>query len=256
MNCRIFYNNVIRNANVTVNSEAASFEHEYLYDEIVGTKFRSSGTSQVIINMDLYASTAIKGIVLLDHNMEASDTTYEFEASNVSNFSSVAYSGTLQFKTRTVKRKNSNGVLENITRRDAYFACQWNCRYFRLRLKKASANVEIGGLLLLTGNYELEKNYNWGYTSGFERNFTSISNERGVVFKKQKYSRRIFTLNFSGLADDQKELMDEEVGENEFVVFFPKGYDGDLLYGTMEFDVPVHEYENSWSTNGNFTEII
>lgn len=252
---RMFYGNIIRDATITHDDEDTAYPYERIYNGLPSVTSRSTGIAEITITFDFGAATAIEGVAVLNHNIVAGDTTYKWESST-DNFSSTSETDDLTLLTRTVKTINTNGVIENATRRDAHCQNSWNRRYYRLRIQKASGSyIEIGEVYIFTGNYLFDKNYEWGYSSGREHIHTQIKTLFGGVYRKRKYSAEVGELTFQTIDDTQKEKFDEEIGEHEKIVFI-NGISGHIYYGYFVFTTPEHAFNDNWQTRALFQECL
>lgn len=232
-NGKIFYNNIIANSTLSVSSEAEGFEKEYLANKNQGVVWRSTGIDENIIQMTFDSATAIKGIVVLNHNLESGDTFY-LEAS-IDNFSTTAQSQAVD---------PGKGFIE----------VNWNYQYYRLRLQKTGGDyIQVGEIYLPGSSYEFDRNFNWNYSYTREINRNSKQTTSGQVYRKTRFIRKGFDLTFDGMTDTQKENF-ESISESDYICFLPNGSSGDLYYGIVDFSTYTHVYTNYWNASVNFME--
>jgi hypothetical protein len=232
-NGKIFYNNLIANSTLSVSSEAGGFEKEYLVNKNQGVVWRSTGINENIIQMTFDSATAIKGMVVLNHNLETGDTFY-LEAS-ADNFSTTAQSQAVD---------PGKGFIE----------VNWNYQYYRLRLQKTAGDyIQAGEIYLFGSSYEFERNFKWNYSYTKEINRNSKQTTSGQVYRKTRFIRKGFDLEFDGMTDTQKENF-ESISESDYLCFLPNGSSGDLYYGIVDFSTYTHVYTNYWNASVNFME--
>jgi hypothetical protein len=232
-NGKILYNNLIENCTVTVTTEAAGFEKEYLFNNNQGAVWRSTGIGENIIQMTFDSAAAIKGIAALNHNLETGDTFY-LEASD-NNFSTTAQSQAVD---------PGKGFVE----------VNWNYQYYRLRLQKTAGDyIQVGEIYLFGSAYEFERNFKWNYSYTREINRNSKQTTSGQVYRKTRFIRKGFDLEFDGMTDTQKENF-ESISENDYICFLPEGSSGTLYYGIVDFSSYTHVYTNYWTANLTFME--
>jgi hypothetical protein len=232
-NGKIFYNDLIGNCTLTVTSEAQGYEKEYLANNNQGVVWRSTGISENNITMTFDAPATVKGIVVMNYNLETGDT-FLFEAS-ADNFSSTAQSQAVD---------PLKGLIE----------VDWNYRYYRLRLQKTGGDyIQVGEIYLFGSAYEFEKNFKWNYTYTREINRNSKQTTSGQVYRSTRFVRKGFNIDFEGVTDTQKTMF-ESIVESDYINFLPTGSDGDRYYGTMDFSAFTHVYTNYWSVSASFME--
>ncbi|NIM12532.1 MAG: hypothetical protein GTO45_37745 [Candidatus Aminicenantes bacterium] len=232
-NGKIFYNNLITNSTLSVSSEAEGFEKEYLVNKNQGVVWRSTGINENIIQMSFDSTTAIKGMVVLNHNLESGDTFY-LEAS-ADNFPTTAQSQAVD---------PGKGFIE----------VNWNYQYYRLRLQKTSGDyIQVGEIYLIGSSYEFDRNFKWNYSYTREINRNSKQTTSGQVYRKTRFIRKGFDLEFDGMTDTQKENF-ESISESDYICFLPNGSSGDLYYGIVDFSTYTHVYTNYWNASVNFME--
>lgn len=232
-NGKIFYNNLIENCTVTATTEAAGFEKEYLFNRNQGVVWRSTGITENNIQMTFGSTTAIKGVVVLNHNLEPGDTFY-LEASE-DNFSTTAQSQAVD---------PGKGFIE----------VDWNYRYYRLRLQKTAGDyIQVGEIYLFGSSYEFGRNFKWNYSYTKEINRNSKQTTSGQVYRKTRFIRKGFDLEFNGMTDNQKQTF-ETISESDYLCFLPNGSGGDLYYGIVDFSTYTHVYTNYWNASVNFME--
>jgi hypothetical protein len=221
------------NSTLSVSSEAEGFEKEYLVNKNQGVVWRSTGINENIIQMTFDSTTAIKGIVVLNHNLEPGDTFY-LEASE-NNFSTTAQSQAVD---------PGKGFIE----------ANWNYRYYRLRLQKTAGDyIQVGEIYLFGSTYEFERNFKWNYSYTKEINRNSKQTTSGQVYRKTRFIRKGFDLEFDGMTDTQKENF-ESISESDYICFLPNGTSGGLYYGIVDFSTYTHVYTNYWNASVNFME--
>lgn len=232
-NGKIFYNNLITNSTLSVSSEAEGFEKEYLANKNQGVVWRSTGIDENIIQMTFDSVTAIKGMVVLNHNLETGDTFY-LEASD-NNFSTTAQGQAVD---------PGKGFIE----------ANWNYQYYRLRLQKTGGDyIQVGEIYLIGSSYEFDRNFKWNYSYTREINRNSKQTTSGQVYRKTRFIRKGFDLEFDGMTDTQKENF-ESISESDYICFLPNGSSGDLYYGIVDFSTYTHVYTNYWNASVNFME--
>jgi hypothetical protein len=234
-NGKIFYNNLIANTTVTVTSEETGFEKEYLFNNNQGVVWRSTSTAENTVEMDFGTATAIKGIVVINHNLVTNDT-FLFEASSDGFPGDVDQSESVDLVTG----------LKEVT---------WPAyRYYRLKLAKtAGSYIQVGEIYLFGSSYEFERNFKWNYSYTREINRNSKQTTSGQVYRKTRFVRRGFNLDFEGMTDTQKETF-ESISENDYICFMPTGSGGDLYYGIIDFSSYTHVYNNFWDASVTFME--
>jgi hypothetical protein len=232
-NGKIFYNNLIQSCLLSVTSESSGFEKDYLKNNNQGAVWRSIDIHENIIKMNFNSTTAIKGIVALNHNLETGDTFY-LEASNDNFYTPPVQSQVVD---------PGKGFIE----------VNWNYQYYRLRLRKIAGDyIQVGEIYLPGSSYEFERNFKWKYTYTREINRNSKQTTSGQVYRKTRFIRKGFDLEFEGITDTQKETF-EDISESDYICFLPNA-GGDLYYGIVDFSTYTHVYTNYWNASINFME--
>jgi hypothetical protein len=232
-NGKIFYNNLIESCTVTTTTEAGGFEKEYLFNRNQGVVWRSTGITENNIQMTYGSAAAVKGIAVLNHNLESGDT-FKFEASD-NNFSTTAQDADLD---------PAKGFVE----------VDWNYQYYRLRLSKSAGDyIQVGEIYLVGCCCAFDRNFNWNYSYTREINRNSKQTTSGQVYRKTRFIRKGFDLEFNGMTDTQKETF-EDISESDYICFLPNGSSGDLYYGIVDFSTYTHVYTNYWNASVNFME--
>ena len=259
---KIYFNNLIKDATATASTEATGHAKEYLTDEILKTTWRSTVITSTTISLDFAAATPIAGVTLHYHNVVAGDTTYVVEADAAGTYSPADESENLALVTRTVKEKNTNGTLTDVTRSDAHYVDDWNYRYYRLRIVKASGTyIEAGQLAIWKDVYTFPKNFNVGYTAGQENRFSSSTGTAGQEFRKQKFSRFFVSMPFKNITDAQKDKL-VEAGQSDYIAYY-HGMTSKLYWGILTVNPPVNvrTIDESapaelWNVTATFTESL
>lgn len=251
---KVYYNNIIKNATViSASTSETKYGIDYIKDGMPGTRWRSTVITSTTITFDFGVATAIKGVFVANHNIVAGDTTYKWESS-ADNFSSTSETGDLTLITRTYKAKNSNGVPMDATRRDAKYEAIWNRQYYRLRIQKASGSyIEIGEVYIFTGNSTFTVPYTWGYSAGIRSNILENRGPFNQLIRSWRSSGRAYDFEFKQLGDTQKDIFDEEVRENEYVIFYDS-QNGEYYYGAVSLGDPKNVFTDNWEITGTFVE--
>ncbi|MCP5103801.1 MAG: hypothetical protein GY950_10505 [bacterium] len=246
---KIFYNNLIQGSTVSLvpeDTSAEGFGIEYIGNNNQGVVWRSDDISERFINMSFKdenndpLDVTVYGVVVMNHNLESGDT-FRIEASG-SGFSTID-------ETRDISV--STGFLD-LT--DLPTPESWTYPDFRLRLQKTSGNyIQVGEIYLIGGVYQFDRNYSWNYSFTKEINRNSKETTSGQVYRKTRFIRKGFALDFEGMNDTQKEKF-EEISESDYVCFLPTGSGGDLHFGIIDFSSYTHVYSDYWTANINFTE--
>lgn len=236
-NGKIFYNNLAANTTISLvppDAEMEGFEKEYLDNNNQGVVWRSNDITTTEIRMAFGLATPVKGIVVMNHNLVSGDT-FSFECSNDVNFGS--------------------GVLTKTIGPDKGFEeVDWNHQYYRLVLSKQSGTyIQVGEIYLVGSSYDFDRNYQWNYSYTREINRNSKETTSGQIYRKTRFIRKGFSLDFDGMNDSQKETF-ETISENDYICFLPTGSPGDLYYGIIDFSSYTHVYSNYWSANITFME--
>ncbi len=248
-NGKIFYNNLIEIPTLSVTSEAPGFEKEYLGNKNQGVVWRSQNSAadpEPTVSMaftnsgGLPLAVEIAGVVVLNHNLQEGDELY-FECSDNAAFDDTA--------------PNVVDSTENIWEK-GFAEVAWNQPYYRLRTKKNTTGddyVQVGEIYLVGKTYAFERNYRWNYSFTKEINRNSKETTSGQIYRKTRFIRKGFSLDFDGMNDAQKETF-ETISENDYICFLPTGSGGDIYYGIIDFSSYTHVYSNYWSANITFTE--
>lgn len=233
----IFYNNLVKNATITVSTAALNHEKEKLTDEIVKSSWKSTVITETTISMDFGAATSIAGMSFHFHNVESGDTTYVFEADAAGDFSPADESETITLVTRTIKENNANGVLTDVIRRDAYHIDNWNYRYYRLRITKTSGtHIQGGQLCIWKDRYLFEKNFSVGYIGGSLNLFANTPGPAGQNFRKLQNSKFFLPMRFNSISDSQRIKL-EEAGQSNYITYF-HGMNSKIYWGGFDVQVP------------------
>lgn len=232
-NGKIFYDNLIAGSLITVTTEAEGFEKEYLRNCNQGVVWRSTGITENEIRLTFDQAVTVKGIVVMNHNLDSGDSFF-FEASD-NDFSTIAQSETVDY---------NRGFVE----------VDWDYPCYRLRLAKSSGDfIQVGEIYLAGTAYEFERNYRWNYSYTKEISRNASQTTSGQVYRKTRFVRKGFNLEFDGMRDQQKEIF-EAISENDYICFLPTGSEGDLFYGISDFSAFTHVYADYWSTSFTFME--
>lgn len=245
-NGKVFYNNQFNSAVIAVSSQASGFGCEYLGNSNQGVVWRSTTPTNQWLSMTFQEEesqggnpvivpvpTAVKGIVVLNHNMVTGDS-FLFEAANVANFST----------------KVSVPVPTAI----GYVEVDWNYPYYRLSMSKVNGDyVQVGEVYLLGGVYQFETNFKWNYSYTREINRNVKQTTSGQVYRRTRFIRRGYDLEFQGLTDTQKQVF-EAISESDYICFMPYGSDGELYYGVIDLSSFTHVYNDYWNVNFTFME--
>ncbi|MCP5053367.1 MAG: hypothetical protein GY940_39750 [bacterium] len=238
-NGKIFYGNLIANTTLTATSEAVGFEKEYLYNNNQGVVWRSTDNTENNLQMTFGSNTEVKGIVVINHNLVSGDT-FLFEASNDAFATAPAQS---------VAVDPDIGFVE----------VAWGSPFYtdyRLRMSNPGSGdsyIQVGEIYLFGSSYEFERNFKWNYTYTREINRNSKQTTSGQVYRKTRFIRKGFNLDFGGITDTQKETF-ETISENDYICFLPTGAGGDLYYGIVDFSSYTHVYTNFWDASVTFME--
>ncbi len=240
-NGKILYGNLIGSTTISGNPDppgasAPGFELEYLSNNNQGVVWRSLDTTENKIQMSFGSATEVKSIVVLNHNLVSGDTFF-FEASN-DNFENTDESVAVDIV---------SGMVE----------VAWGSPFYkdyRLRLAKVSGSyIQVGEIYLVGAAYDFERNFKWNYSYTREINRNSKQTTSGQVYRKTRFVRKGFNLDFEGMTDNQKETF-EEISENDYICFLPTGSGGDLYYGIIDFSSYTHVYDNFWDASVTFME--
>jgi hypothetical protein len=235
-NGKIFYNNLISSSTLGGGTPVTGYETKYLADNNPGTVWRSAivPPNTGIVTMSFNGVTPVKGIVVLNHNLVSGDT-FKFEASTLSDFSTVAES-------------------EDIDLPQGYVEVNWEYQYYRLVMTKSTGSYyQLGEIYLFGSSYEFDRNFKWNYTFTREINRNAKQTTSGQVYRKTRFIRGGFTLDFEGITDDQKTKF-EAISENDYICFLPFGDSTQMYYGTIDFSAFTNVYTNFWNVNAAFTE--
>lgn len=255
----LFYNSITKDATISVTNSATGYGAGYLTDGILSTFYRSTGITEISITFDFGVVTAIDGVVLGNHNVEAGDTTYKFESST-NNFSTTSATKDLTLATRTVKQKNAAGTIENATRRDAYTVVDWNTRYYRVRIQKATGTyIEAAQVAIFVNNYTFAKNFIADHTVGIEGAFLETSGQYGQSVRNWLYSKHRRTVPFRTITTAQKDVI-VEAGQSEQVVFLD-GITSEIFWGALAARPPEYvRYTGAgaaiWNIDATFEETL
>lgn len=248
-NGKIFYNNLIETPTISVSSEVVGFEKEYLGNKNQGVVWRSEGSAsdpEPIVSMTFTDSggqpmaAGVAGVVVLNHNLQNGDELY-FECSNNAAFDDVAPN--IVYTSPNIWEKGFTEVA-------------WNQPYYRLRMKKNTPGtdyVQVGEIYLVGSVYPFDRNYRWNYSFTKEINRNSKETTSGQIYRKTRFIRKGFSLDFDGMNDTQKETF-ETISENDYICFLPTGSSGDIYYGIIDFSSYTHVYSDYWSANITFME--
>ncbi|OQY13978.1 MAG: hypothetical protein B6I31_00090 [Desulfobacteraceae bacterium 4572_19] len=226
----VYSDNIISDGTITVSTEATGFEKKFLSDNNQGNVWRSTVITETTITIDMGSITPIKGIVGLNTNMIDSDTTIKFESST-DDFSSTEESVDVNF----------DGV-------NIYCSADWNRRYYRFRLTKATGTyIQMGMIYLISSAYEFERNYNWKAKELNTQKWNTKQTDGGQIIRTLQFHKNDYSLVFEGISDDQKEIM-KAISLNPYVIFFPEGIAGNLYFGSIilpEFILKHFDYNNA-----------
>ena len=225
---------------LTVTSEATGYEKYHLYDKVQGAPWRSTNLADQTITVALDAAYNQHGIVLLNHNLDASLDTITVEYS-ADNFTTIGAAGTLT-------------VNDDI----AYFIslAPLTFRYVRIVIVTTGAvrsYFEIGQMFAAGGVYDFATACQMSYS--FDRDFGRVVSQStgGQIFHETRYYKRIYSARFKGVSTDQR-LNFEEAERRGLVVFSPDGNAGPVWFGLADFSTFTEFKAGYWSTSMVFEE--
>lgn len=240
----VYYSNIASDATITVSTEEATFEKEYLVDENTANTFRTTAIAAQTIKFDFTSSEEIEGIAYFNTNMNADVTTFD-----------------IQHSTNDVTYSNQENLTQAV---DGYKEYNYTDRYFRFDLvKSAGTFIEVGEIYMFSKKYTFDKDISIG-SPGMEKVMVETMNrgaQSGHVFRKIHDFYRRLPFRISGFDDTQRNKI-EEIQDSEYVCFLPYGTDSDVvLFGTMSFYnlTPLAARDNDpanleYDCNGSFIE--
>jgi len=249
---QILYNNLAPVADITVTSAAEGFGAEYLVNNNQGVVWRSTDSTTQTITLSILengspTSVMVKGLAVLNHNLEGNDTITLQVAGDI-NFTNPSAE-------MTVTKSNDKGfwVEHEIENGTEGFTEPYS--YYRIVITKnvAADYIQVGEIYLGGGLCNFERNYNWNYTYTREINRNTLQTTSGQVYRKTRFTRRGFNLDFSGISDTQKNDF-EVVADSDYICFLPHGDTGELYYGYIDFSSFTHAYNNYWNAGISFME--
>ncbi len=198
--------------------------------------WRSTAITTNDIDMSFDSATAVKGIVVMNHNLVTNDTCLLEGSDNA--FADYPL--------------NAESVPVDISK--GFVEVDWNYKNYRLRLvKQTGTYIQVGEIYLFSYAYEFERNFKWNYTYTREINRNSKQTTSGQVYRKTRFVRKGFNLDFTGITDVQKEKF-ETVSDDDYICFLPTGSTGELYYGILDFSNYTHVYNNFWDASITFME--
>jgi hypothetical protein len=236
-NGKIFYGNVFGDITTfDTTTEADGFGKEYLGNNNQGVVWRSTAITTTDIDMSFAGDIAVKGIVVMNHNLVSGDTCLLEGSDNA-------------FATYPAAAES---VPVDIT--DGFVEVDWSYKDYRLRLSKQTGTyIQVGEVYLFNSAYEFERNFKWNYTYTREINRNSKQTTSGQVYRKTRFVRKGFNLDFTGMTDDQKDKF-EIISDDDYICFLPTGSTGELYYGILDFSTYTHVYNNFWDASITFME--
>lgn len=235
----IYYGDLFAGATIAASTEVAGYEKEFLQDYTPTSLWQSSADPSTI-SIDLTTVGQLQSAIWVGgSNMVAADTTYTYGM------------GTAAAAVDRVVNldKQANSFYELID----------NYRYGKLTLNKAAGNGEAGKVYLAEHKFEFPKDINRGFSAGSQSVWVENSGRYGQVNRTLQYSKYITSFDINGMNDTQKEILDETIREQDFVIFWD-GEKQKAFYGVIELGVPKFITSNLsggiWEISGTFTEAL
>lgn len=235
----VLHTDIIKDATMTVSTETAGYEKEYLTDYSPGNTWRSTAITVTYITLDFGAAVTLKGTSYFGTNMVAGDTTFDFECST-DNFATTAFTEAL---TKTAK---------------GHKEVNWTYRYFRYKIVKVlpATYIEIGKMRLHSGAFTLTRNMNRGWDEYKLKVFSAVKGDYGQGQRTLRYKKQIFkNMVFEFTADADKIIFDETISADPEISYYNDGHD-EIYYGWMKFPNIRNRFIDLWDITGNFEEML
>jgi hypothetical protein len=247
---QILYDNRAPMADITVTSAAEGFGAEYLVNNNQGVIWRSADTTPQTITLSFLEDETpvplwVKGLVILNHNLEGSDTV-TLQGSDSISFPEPVEEMTITPDSGFWVEYEDGGSTVGFTQAFPYY---------RITITKnvAADYIQVGEIYLGGSLCTFDRNYNWNYTYTREINRNTLQTTSGQVYRKTRFTRRGFNLDFSGITDTQKSEF-EDVADSDYICFLPHGDTGEMYYGYIDFSSFTHAYNNYWNAGVSFME--
>lgn len=241
---KLYYQNYLESATISVTSENASFPKYRLYDRAQGLLFKgTSYPNPFNIIVDLGASGPYPAIdtVIIGKNHNLAGLSLEILYSSDLIEWSVAKAWT---------------AIAGINRESF---TQHNARYWALVINAPAANPEIGELFL-TKSFSFERNPNWGYGHGNQKNFNRLESQSGYSQKTkwgEKRKRRTYRL--TKMEDAQRlDLETFETAIDAIKNFYVEDLQGNLFFAELPEGLPdfLAEPMSRWGIDFNVLEVL
>ena len=243
-NDKIYYNDLIAKNNddnltsIATTTEATGYDIEYVQDYSPSTKYRSTGITSQSILVIFSTPQTIKAVAWAGANVENGDTTFKIEAGS--------NSATTDENLNLTKASKGVAELDGST--------GWNYKFFKITVTKASSSyVEFGKISLLADFYEFSRCYNWNYSTGYFTEFSNNVGAYGQIFKKKKYSKKIFNFQFEWIEQSQAEKFDEDIRDYAYIWLYSEDY-SEVFFGVADFGTLMAVRNGYYSITLDFQE--
>lgn len=241
---KLYYQNYLESATVTVTSEDPSYPKYRLYDRAQGLLFKgTSYPNPFVIKADLGASGPYPGIdsIILgaNHNLTGLGLTLKFSDGDV-----------------TYNLAKAWTAIAGINRQSFTEASH---RYWKLEIASPAANPEIGELFL-SKVLSFERNPNWDYGYGRRKNVNRLESEAGYAEKtKWGEMRRRRKYHLTRMESSQRiEIETYEDVTGSIKNFYIEDLQGNLFFADLPEPLPdfVAEPMGKWGLDFTVQEVL
>ncbi len=241
---KLYYQNYLESATVTVTSEDASFPRYRLYDRAQGLLFKgTTHPNPFSILVDLGASGPYPEIdtVILGKNHNLTGLTLDLYYGPDGSTWSLA----------------KNWVSVAGIDRESF--TQRNARYWVLNIDTPAANPEIGEFFLTKG-LSFDRNPNLGYQYGDDKNFNRILTQSGMAQKTKLGERKkARSYRLTNISPSQKtDLENFDLGIDGMKNFYIEDIEGNLFFAEMPQGLPRFEAKiaGRWDATLDVLEVL
>lgn len=226
---------------VSADTEEATFEALKAIDLNPANTWRTTAKGDQYFILDGTAANPILGCCVFNTNLVTGDTL-QLQSSD-DNFASTDETQDFTFVTRTRPEYNeSTGEFEEVTYSDAYCFCSLSRQDYRLLLNSAvvtDAYYEIGTIILFSYAHTFTRDTRQFWPGGYETTKIINQGEYGNALVHPLYSRFFMQLD---IPLTSKAQIDAIINASvcKAVVYVLEGFEGTMLLGTLQADVPVN----------------
>lgn len=250
---RFLYSDIARNPlfTLTATNSATSYPVTNILTNRPQNTWRSTGVGTVNVIFSAAAAKTIKGVFLLNINIDAAAGFKLRGTDDDVTFDDVAFT----VLSRTIY--GHNDYIETVTtRRDAYAIKDMNYKkYYIVFSGGAGSYYECGRAVLFTQDYTPAQEFALAFKGGNDVNSTRIDSAYGHVTKKHKYQGQLYQFEVPAGATTQISTL-QRIAIGPEVVYLPDGITGTPYLSSLEVGLPDNVSTNSQKLTVTITEHI